>query len=66
MNKYPHLFSPIRLGALELPNRVVLAPMATNYAGEDHKVTDRLIAYHVARAEGGVGLSIVEHTASTG
>lgn len=63
MNKYPHLFSPIRLGALELPNRVVLAPMATNYAGEDHKVTDRLIAYHVARAEGGVGLSIVEHTA---
>ena len=63
MNRYPKLFSPVQLGALELPNRVVMAPMGTNYADEDHKVTDRLIAYHVARAEGGVGLNILEHTA---
>jgi 2,4-dienoyl-CoA reductase-like NADH-dependent reductase (Old Yellow Enzyme family)/thioredoxin reductase len=37
--------------------------MATNYADDDHRVTDRLVAYHVARARGGVGLNIVEHTA---
>lgn len=62
-NNYPTLFSPAKIGSLELANRVVLAPMATNYADEQHRVTDRLIAYHVARAAGGVGLNIVEHTA---
>lgn len=60
---YPTLFSPVKIGSLELANRVVLAPMATNYADEQHRVTDRLIAYHVARAAGGVGLNIIEHTA---
>lgn len=63
MTDYPRLLSPVRLGTLELPNRVVLAPMATSYADEEHRVTERLVAYHVARARGGVGLSIVEHTA---
>ena len=63
MSRYPNLFSPISLGSLEVPNRIVLAPMGTGYADEQHRVTERLIAYHVARAEGGVGLNIVEHTA---
>ena len=44
MNDYPTLFSPANIGALELPNRVVMAPMGTNYADEEHCVTDRLIA----------------------
>jgi len=61
--RYETLFSPARIGTLELPNRVVMAPMGTGYADEDHCVTQRLIAYHVARAQGGVGLQIVEHTA---
>jgi len=60
---YEALFSPGRIGTLELPNRIVMAPMATNYADADHRVTDRLIAYHAARAHGGVGLNITEHTA---
>jgi len=60
---YDALFAPGSIGSLELPNRIVMAPMGTNYADERHHVTDRLIAYHVARAEGGVGLQIVEHTA---
>ena len=63
MSSYDALFSPGKIGALELPNRTVLAPMGTNYADSGHHVTDRLIAYHVARARGGVGLSITEHAA---
>ena len=63
MGAYEALFSPGRIGTLELPNRIVMAPMATNYADADHRVTDRLIAYHAARAHGGVGLNITEHTA---
>lgn len=63
MSAFPTLFSPARIGALELPNRVIMAPMGSNYADDEHCVTDRLIAFHVARARGGVGLQIVEHTA---
>ena len=55
-----HLFSPARIGALELPNRLVMAPMATDYAGEDGSVSDRLRDYLEARARGGVGLILAE------
>jgi len=60
---YDALFSPGSIGTLETPNRIVMAPMGTNYADDQHRVTDRLIAFHVARARGGVGLQIAEHTA---
>jgi len=63
VSEYPTLFSPASIGTLALPNRVVMAPMGSNYADERHHVTDRLVAFHVARAEGGVGLQISEHTA---
>lgn len=57
------LFRPGSIGSLELPNRIVMAPMGTGYADDSGAVTDQLIAYHVARADGGVGLNITEHTA---
>ena len=63
MAAYEALFAPGSIGSLEIPNRIVMAPMGSNYADEQHQVTDRLIAFHVARAEGGVGLQIAEHTA---
>jgi len=63
MERYPLLLQPGRLGHLRLPNRILMAPMGTGYADERGMVTDQLIAYHVARARGGVGLNIAEHTA---
>ncbi len=59
ISRYPTLLSPVTIGTLTLPNRVVMAPMGTGYADESHQVTDRLIAYHVARAKGGVGADAV-------
>ncbi len=62
------LFSPLALGCgLLLPNRIVSTGHDTVMAHHGH-VTDRLIAYHEARAKGGVGLIIaqvagVHHTA---
>jgi len=55
-----HLFRPIRIGSVELRNRIVMAPMVTNYATGDGQVTPRLVEYYAARARGGVGLVIVE------
>ena len=57
------LFSPFSIGNLSLENRVVMPPMATNYASSEGFVTDRQIAYYVERARGGVGYITVEHTA---
>jgi 2,4-dienoyl-CoA reductase-like NADH-dependent reductase (Old Yellow Enzyme family)/thioredoxin reductase len=55
-----HLFSPIKIGPIEVRNRIVMPPMVTGFAGLDWGVTDRLVAYHVERARGGVGMIIVE------
>lgn len=41
-----------------LPNRIVRAAHGTNIGGGT--IDDRLIAYHLARAKGGVGLTILE------
>jgi 2,4-dienoyl-CoA reductase-like NADH-dependent reductase (Old Yellow Enzyme family)/thioredoxin reductase len=62
MNRYKPLFSPFRIGNLELKNRIVMPPMATNFAGEDGSVNDRHIAYYVRRIKGGVGYITFEHT----
>lgn len=60
MSNLSHLFQPIKIRSLELKNRVVMAPMVTNYATPEGEVTQRLIDYLVARAWGGVGLIEVE------
>lgn len=57
------LLSPIKVGNVKLRNRVVLTPAGTDdCAGPDYFVSERLIAYHEARAKGGCGLNIVEVT----
>ncbi len=53
MRAYNRLFEPIRIGTMEVKNRFVMAPMVTNYCEQDGSVTDRLVAYHRARARGG-------------
>ncbi len=59
MASFPHLFSPIALGPLELRNRLFNPPHGTSL-GERGNVGEDLIAYHEARAKGGVGLIILE------
>src|SRR5687767_12622255 len=54
------LFSPKRIGAVEIPNRVVMPAMTTRLADADGFVTEGTIAYFGARAAGGTGLVTVE------
>ncbi|HKK52265.1 MAG TPA: NADH oxidase, partial [Myxococcota bacterium] len=56
MSAFPTLFSPIRIGRLELRNRLVMAPMENCYATRDGMPSERSKAYFEARARGGVGL----------
>jgi NAD(H)-dependent 7beta-hydroxy-3-oxo-delta4-cholenoic acid oxidoreductase len=62
MSSLRRLFTPINIGAMELKNRIAMAPMATDYADRDGTVSQRLIDYLAARAEGGVGLITSEMT----
>jgi len=60
------LFSPIKIGTMELKNRIALAPMDTNYANQDGTVSEQYHAYIEARAKGGAGLLILEVTTIDG
>ena len=60
---YKHLFTPGKIGAMELKNRIVMPPMGTGYHDEGGFVSQRFIDYLEARARGGVGLIIIEVTA---
>jgi len=53
------VLSPLSIRDVILANRVVRTAHVTNF-GEAGRITDRFIAYHRARAEGGVGLTILE------
>lgn len=56
---FPHLFSPLQIGGVTLKNRIFSSGHDT-VMDEDGLVTDRLIAYHEARAAGGAGLVVVQ------
>lgn len=56
------LLSPIKLGKLEIPNRVVLAPMGTSLYSPDDKWPRRSIRYFEERAAGGTGLILTSFT----
>jgi 2,4-dienoyl-CoA reductase-like NADH-dependent reductase (Old Yellow Enzyme family)/thioredoxin reductase len=60
MKELKHLFNPISIGAIEVKNRIVMSPMGTNLASPNGEVTQSLISYYAARAEGGVGLIVTE------
>ena len=53
---YESLFQPIKVGPLTIPNRIVRSAHSTALP------LKRLIAYHEARAVGGVGMSTLEAT----
>jgi 2,4-dienoyl-CoA reductase-like NADH-dependent reductase (Old Yellow Enzyme family)/thioredoxin reductase len=54
------LEQPGHIGGLRLKNRVVMAPMGTNYSTTDGLSTARDVAYYAERARGGVGAIMTE------
>jgi 2,4-dienoyl-CoA reductase-like NADH-dependent reductase (Old Yellow Enzyme family) len=55
------LFEPVRIGELELANRVAMAPM-TRAMSPGGVPTQDVARYYERRAQGGVGLIITEGT----
>lgn len=53
----PALFGPLRAGALELPNRIIMAPMTRSRAQADGCVPEIVADYYRQRASAGLILS---------
>ena len=58
---FPHLFSPGRIGNLELKNRIMKAPQSSGMSNMDGTVSERLVRYYRKQAAGGSGMIIVEY-----
>jgi 2,4-dienoyl-CoA reductase (NADPH2) len=59
MKQLQKLFEPIRIGDVEVKNRIVMSPMALGFCEDDGTITDRFVDFYAARAQGGAGLIIV-------
>jgi 2,4-dienoyl-CoA reductase (NADPH2) len=58
MPQFTHLFEPIKVGNVQLKNRMVMLAIGTGYPEPDGTVGDRLVNFYVERAKGGVGFII--------
>ena len=57
---FKSLLSPVRIGTLELKNRLVMPAMHTELANEDGTVSEAYLAYLKRRTESGAGLYVIE------
>jgi 2,4-dienoyl-CoA reductase-like NADH-dependent reductase (Old Yellow Enzyme family) len=53
----PSLFDPITLGAVEAPNRIIMAPLTRGRADRDAVPTDIMVEYYTQRASAGLIIS---------
>jgi len=60
--KIRNLLSPGFIGGMEIPNRIVMAPIGSLNASPEGHVTSRNINYYTDKAKGGTGLIVVEAT----
>jgi 2,4-dienoyl-CoA reductase-like NADH-dependent reductase (Old Yellow Enzyme family)/thioredoxin reductase len=60
METLQHLLEPIKIGTLQLSNRLVMPPMGTGLADAGGIVSEAQLAYIKRRAQSGAGLVITE------
>lgn len=60
--EYKNLFTPIKIGNVEIKNRIVMAPMLMDFGQFDGRTTEQLMNYYEERAKGGTGLIVTEIT----
>ena len=55
-HNFENMFKPIKVGPVELKNRIVLAPMNETMSGVNGEATEQMQAYFAARAKGGAAM----------
>lgn len=56
---YEKLFTPFKIGSMEVKNRLVMSPMGTNSAFTNGRKDSQEIDYFIERAKGGIGMIIM-------
>lgn len=59
---YDMLFSPMKIGNVEIKNRIIMAPMCMGFGQYNGCATETMMDYYEERAKGGVGLIFTEIT----
>lgn len=59
---FPELFTPGRIGNLEIPNRIIKSPQTTATANQDGTITQRTVNHYRRLGEGGTGLVLMEYS----
>ncbi len=57
--KYQKLFTPMKIGKMEVKNRIAMSPMGTNSAFANGRKSDDEIDYFIERAKGGAGMIVM-------
>ena len=61
-NKYPHVFSPIKIGNMEVKNRIQFSPMVSSLSTPTGGVSPELLGYIKYQAQSGVGVITIGST----
>lgn len=59
---FDKLFTPMKIGNVEIKNRIVMAPMCMGFGQYNGCATETMMNYYEERAKGGVGLIFTEIT----
>ena len=62
MSQYKHLFEPLKIGPIEVKNRIMCLAMGTGMRINHGEFSDDLIAFYATRVSGGAGLGMVPMT----
>jgi 2,4-dienoyl-CoA reductase-like NADH-dependent reductase (Old Yellow Enzyme family) len=49
---FDKLFTPLNIGNVVIPNRLVVTAMVSNFCTADGMATERFLAYHEEKAKG--------------
>ncbi|UWR23235.1 alkene reductase [Sulfitobacter sp. S190] len=66
MTHHASLFTPVRMGDVTLPNRVLMAPLTRNRAGGDGVPSDMAVTYYAQRASAGMILTEATQVSAMG
>lgn len=58
---YQRLFTPVKIGTMEVKNRFVVPAMDSHYTNEKHEYTEDALYYYGEKAKGGFGMIITEY-----
>lgn len=62
MSHFSNVFKPGLIKGVKFKNRIMMAPISSNFPNENGAVSEQMMDFYLARAKGGVGAILLENT----